>query len=79
MALEIPLPVSIEGELAGLVEQYRARCLWFLRPDFFPKTTAEALRVLDYLERYGDQEAFRQAAAVRRWLSQDSSATSAGS
>lgn len=79
MTLEIPQPLAVEAELVRLVDLYRTRCLWFLRPDFYPTTAAERLRVLDYLERYGDQEAFRRAAAVRRWLSQNSSATSAGS
>jgi hypothetical protein len=63
----------------GLVNEYRARCLWFLRPDYYPRSTEERLRVLGYIERYGDREAFRKAAEVRQWLSHPSSAESAGS
>lgn len=63
----------------GLVNEYRARCLWFLRPDYYPRSTEERLRVLGYIERYGDREAFRKAAEVRQWLSHPSSAKSAGS
>lgn len=60
--------------IVRLVDEYRTRCLWFLRPDFYPATTAERLRVLGYIERYGDREGYRRAAALRRWLLQDSSA-----
>ena len=58
----------------GLVDEYRARCLWFLRPDYYPSSTAGRLRVLSYIERYGDLEAYRKAAKVRQWLSRPSSA-----
>lgn len=62
-----------------LVDQYRARCLWFLRPDYYPSTLEEQLHVLEYIERHGDREAFRRAATLKRWLSPPSSAPSAGS
>lgn len=62
-----------------LVDEYRVRCLWFLRGDFYPSTVAERLRVLGYIERHGDLEAFRRAGELRRWLSRSSSAPSAGS
>jgi hypothetical protein len=61
------------------VDEYRARCLWFLRPDYYPSTVEERLSVLDYIQRHGDREAFRRAAEMRRWLSPTSSAPSAGS
>jgi hypothetical protein len=61
----------------ALVNEYRARCLWFLRPDYYPRSMEERLRILDYIERYGDREAFQKAATVRRWLSHPSSAGSA--
>lgn len=62
-----------------LVEEYRVRCLWFLRPDYYPSTLEERLRALGYIERHGDREAFRRAATLKRWLSPDSSVPSAGS
>ena len=62
-----------------LVEEYRVRCLWFLREDFYPSTLAERLRVLGYIERHGDLEAFRRAAELKTWLSRNTSAPSAGS
>lgn len=62
-----------------LVDVYRDRCLWFLRPDYHPATDAERLAVLRYIEQHGDREAYRRAAAVRQWLSRNSSAASAAS
>ncbi len=65
--------------LRELVDEYRSRCLWFLRPDYQPATVVEAERVLDAIQRHGDREAFRRAARIRSWLSPPSSAKSAGS
>jgi hypothetical protein len=77
-----PITVTESSEVAGaidrLVDQYRARCLWFLRPDYYPATTAERLRVLDYIQERGDLSAFRRAAELRRCLSPGSSEKSAG-
>ena len=60
-----------------LVDRYRNRCLWFLRPDYYPATDSERLHVLAYIERYGDLEAYRYAARLKRWLLQNSNALSA--
>jgi hypothetical protein len=62
-----------------LADEYRERCLWFLREDYYPATDEERLRVLGYIQRYGDRDAFVRAAEVRQWLSRTSSARSAGS
>ncbi len=62
-----------------LIDEYRDRCLWFLRRDYYPTSPEEAEQVLRYIERYGDLEAFRRAARIRPWLSPPSSVTSAGS
>jgi len=67
------------AELRRLVEAYRSRCLWFLRQDYYPATRSEILTVLRHIERHGDHEGFKRAAALRQWLSPPSSATSAGS
>jgi len=61
----------------ALVDEYRTRCLWFLREDYYPQTPADALRVLEYIERHGDVEAFQKAATLRQWLLQNFSAPSA--
>jgi hypothetical protein len=63
----------------ALMDEYRVRCLWFLRADYYPDTPEGRLRVLEYVQRYGDRDAFVRAAHLRRWLSQISSADSVDS
>lgn len=70
---------GIPPEIDRLVDEYRARCLWFLRSDFYPRTAAEILRVLRQIEGHGDVSAFQRAADIRRWLSRSSSERSAAS
>ena len=70
---------SPEMAFRRLVDDYRTRCLWFLREDYYPETSSERERILSLIAQHGDQEAFRRAAEVRTWLSRRSSATSAGS
>jgi len=65
--------------LDPFVDEYRSRCLWFLRSDYYPRTPAEILRVLQQIERHGDVAAFQRAADIRRWLSRSSSESSAAS
>jgi len=68
---------SIEETVNRLVDEYRLRCLWFLRSDYYPMTDEDRLRVLSYIERHGDREAFRRAAELRQWRSRTSSGPSA--
>jgi hypothetical protein len=74
----LPSPEA-DTALRELVDEYRGRCLWFLRRDYCPATTEEARRVLDAIQRHGNRDGFQRAARVRQWLSPASSATSAGS
>lgn len=53
------------------MKKYRVRCLWFLSPEYVPETAAAALRVLDYIERYGDRQAYLAAEELKKWLSQN--------
>lgn len=69
--MDADLREAIESARA-LADEYRARCLWFLRPDYLPATPEEACRVLAYIERHGDLQAYRRAATLRRWLSRHS-------
>ncbi len=62
--------------LNQLVDEYRDRCLWFLRSDYYPVTLDEQLRTLDLIVRYGDLRAYMRAGEIRRWLSRESSETS---
>jgi hypothetical protein len=55
--------------LSGLIDEYREQCLWFLRPDYVPKTTSEIITVLDLIERYGDRAGYERAEEIKAWLS----------
>jgi len=72
-------PQDLARAVDRLVDRYRVECLWFLREDYYPASDEERLRVLEYVERYGDREAWKAAAELRRWLSPTSSARSSGS
>lgn len=65
--------------LQELVDDYRARCLWFLREDYYPETAPERERVLSLIAEHGDLDAFRRVAEIRAWYLRASNATSAGS
>jgi hypothetical protein len=60
---------NLQQQVRRLVDEYRDQCLWFLRADYYPTDRAEMLRILDYIRRYGDLEAFRKAGALYQWLS----------
>lgn len=64
--------------VCALVDEYRQRCLWFWREDYYPATPTEALQALQYIERHGDVAAFRKAAPLKQWLLQNSNEQSAG-
>ena len=68
---------QLERAIDELVDEYRHQCLWFLRSDFYPMTLDQKLRILNYIERYGDRTAYHRAAEARQWLLQSSSETSA--
>jgi hypothetical protein len=68
---------DVAGSVNQLVDEYRSRCLWFLRSDYYPANDDDRRRALGYIERYGDRAAFQRAAAIRKWLSLKSSAHSA--
>ena len=70
---------SPEDALHALVDEYRDRCLWFLRKGYYPVTAAERLRVLESLQRHGDVSAFQRAGELRRWVLASSSEASASS
>lgn len=70
---------STRADIDRLVDDYRVRCLWFLRDDYYPATDVERLRVLGEIQRYGDRDGFRRASELRQWLSRLSNARSAGS
>jgi hypothetical protein len=71
--------LTSDEEFRRFVDEYRARCLWFLRTDYYPVTTVEREAALRLIERHGDRAAFRRAADFRQWLSRLSNARSAAS
>ena len=73
----VPDEAAMDRAFAGMVDDYRTRCLWFMRTDHYPVTREERLRVLDYVQRYGDRAGHVRAANLRRWLLQPSNAASA--
>jgi hypothetical protein len=62
------MKADVMREIEDLVEKYRDQCLWFLRPDFTPRSYEEVLRVVDFVERYGDRAGFERAQRLRLWL-----------
>ena len=68
---------DVDQAVNRLVDDYRVRALWFLRPDYYPETDAERRQVLDYIEQRADLATFKEVAALRKCLSRKSSATSA--
>ena len=70
---------ELDRQVDRLVDACRVECLWSLRPDYYPRSDEERLRVLEAIQRHAGLEAWREAARLKRWLSALSSATSAGS
>jgi len=69
----------MQGRIKPLMEKYRIRCLWFMSPQYLPETLESALRVLEYIERYGDRQAYLEAEELKKWLLQNFNASSVAS
>ena len=63
----------------ALVDECRSDALWFLKPDYYPRTDDERRRVLYEIQKHADVERYQRAARFQRWLSRHSSAASASS
>ena len=59
-------------QFSELVRQCRAHCLWFLDQDVMPDARDAQLRVLEYVERYGNRDEFIRARRLKQWLSRHS-------
>lgn len=70
---------DLAREVDQLVDECRTTCLWYQRPDYHPRTTAERLLVLDAIQKHGDLRTFQRAARLKQWLSLLSSGASAAS
>lgn len=63
---------SVMKRVNTLIDEYRARCLWYLREDYYPQTPEDACRTLEAIEKHGDVVAFKKAAELRQWLLRNS-------
>ncbi len=63
----------------AFVEECRGDALWFLRPDYLPRTDDERRRVLHAIQKHADLERYQRAARLQQWLSRYSSGASASS
>jgi hypothetical protein len=70
---------DLSAQIDRFVDEHRAACLWFLRPDYYPRTPAEQAHVLQRIERHSDLAAYQRARMLRQWLSRPSSAPSVAS
>lgn len=59
--------------VCALAERYRAQCLWFMKEDYLPSSVNSAIRVLSYIEKYGDLAAFEESVLLRKCLLHSSS------
>jgi hypothetical protein len=73
-----PTEQELVAAIHHLVERERAQCLWFWRPDYLPNDHAAMERALKYIEQRGTRSTFIEARRLRQWLSQSTSAKSAG-
>ena len=62
-----------------LVDERRVQCLWYLRPDYYPRTDLERLRVLEAIQERSSLAVFQRAGALKAWLSRSCSDESASS
>lgn len=72
-------PRDLEREVDALVDECRVECLWYLRPDYYPRSDLERLQVLDAIQERSSRDVFRRAGTLKAWLSHHSSAASASS
>lgn len=74
-----PSPEEVDREVDDLVRECADTCLWYQRRGYHPRTDAERWLVLDAIQKHADVRIFQRAARLKEWLSQRSSAASAGS
>ena len=60
---------ELQLKVNALVDEYRDRCLWFLRADWYPTGPEEILRALNYIRKYGDRQGFQKASKLAQCLS----------
>jgi hypothetical protein len=68
---------EVEHAVDLLVDEVRVDSLWYLRPDYYPRSDFERCRVLEAIQKHSSLAVFKRAASLKTWLLQHSSATSA--
>jgi hypothetical protein len=74
------MPVSHEDlarAIDALVDECRSDALWFLKPDYYPRTDDDRRRVLYTIQKHADVDLYKRAARLQQWLSRHSSAAPA--
>ncbi len=72
-------PEDLVRAIDALVDECRVECLWYLRPDYHPRTDVERLQILEAIQARADRDVFMRAGRLKEWLSRLSSAESAPS
>jgi hypothetical protein len=70
---------ALDRSIDAFIDEQRARCLWFVRPEYYPSTDEARLSMLGKIERAGDLAAFKRCGELRARLLQRSSVSSAAS
>ena len=55
-------------EAKCFISENREQCLWFIREDYNPENKTGLLKLLTYIERYGDIKTYKKARSLKKWL-----------
>ncbi len=56
--------LTFRRELRKLIDAHRATCLWSMRADWYPKDALDCVIVLRLLQKGGNVEVYKAAAAL---------------
>jgi hypothetical protein len=70
---------ELAREIDALVDECRSVALWYLKPDYYPRTHDERWRVLHAIQKHADLARYQRAARLQEWLSRHSSDAPAAS
>jgi hypothetical protein len=74
-----PAERDLVRQVDELIDECRTTCLWYQRRDYYPRSRAERLHVLDAIQRRADRATFIRAGRLKLCLSASSNDGSAGS
>ena len=72
-SVTIAQPTDFDREVDALVDECRVECLWYFRPDYYPRTDLERRQVLDAIQERSSRDVFQRAGTLKAWLSLHSS------